>query len=257
MFGLFLRLRPCFNSTWGKKQPIPQDTMPRKPPAPNSPQHTEKMVARLQDALTDVYCAIENVPFSEPPGSQLRKEFWGQSERLRNKLVEVGGTETLFEYMNMLSDALSERKLKVGWFGSAGHNFIELNEIQMHHEMFLDRDFQLPNWGAGPCNHPKAEKLYEAAHGIVRERMHYILIKNYKAAGIKIDSKFLKCTHDMFIEAARMVTTIHSQNTTVQGLRPVTSWCDAVSSLESMVQITIAVRYTEQRAAEIQACWEC
>jgi len=258
MFGLLFRLRPvgCYNT-----KSIPQTgatSMPsRRNHKPSSPQaFDEKFAARVQDTLTEMFCGVERIPFSEPPDSAIRREFWTQCDRLRKKLREVGGQEKVQAYEDMLDRALDKR-VDAGWFGESGRSLSEMTEVQLHHEVFLNRNFQLPKFGAGPCNHPKAEKLYEAGHGAVREKLHVAVTTKINRPGVAVTQWFIQAINDLFKEAASMIVVIRPAAQSFPAFSPISTWGDAVDSLASMVEIAIRIRHTAEREAEIRRFWEC
>ena len=230
--------------------------MPRKQNEPKSVEWSEKMITRLIDTLNEMYAGISLIPFSEPPRSKLRQEYWTQCRRLREKLKEVGGEIVVESYDAVLTSA-TKREMDIGWFGGAGHNFDELTEIQLHHEVFLDREFKLPRFGTGPCNHPNAEKLYAAAHGMVREHMHLALGAGSHSASVSITPAFLESMTNLFIEAGHMIMCMRpsSSNPPVK-ISTIASWSEAVSTLFTMVNILITIRPDAERESEIRANWE-
>ena len=218
--------------------------------------HDEKFATRVQDTMTEMFCGMERIPFSEPPDSSIRREFWTQCGRLRKKLLEVGGQEKVQAYEDMLDRAL-DKKVDAGWFGESGRSLSEMTEIQLHHEVFLNRNFQLPKFGAGPCNHPRAEKLFEAGHGAVREKLHVAISTKINKPRMAVTQWFLQAINDLFKEAASMIVVVRPAAQSFPAFSPITSWRDAVDSLASMVEITIQIRRTPEREAEIRGYWEC
>ena len=103
----------------------------------------EKLVKRIKHALIALYQAEAVLPVDQPVDSEISIEFRDQIERLRGKLISIGGPEALAEFDRTRPATVAgiERGVgRVSWPEKT------TNE-QLAHELLLDSTFQLGDDG--------------------------------------------------------------------------------------------------------------
>jgi hypothetical protein len=102
-----------------------------------------KLLKRIKNALTALYQAEAFLPVDEPVDSEMRNEFRVQIERLRGKMLSIGGPEVLAEFDSTrpaLVAGIERGRGRVNWPERTSNE-------QLAHELLLDPTFQLGDDG--------------------------------------------------------------------------------------------------------------
>jgi hypothetical protein len=103
-----------------------------------------KLLKRIEHALVALGHAESALPASEPEDSKLVVEFRSQTDRLRDKMLRIGGADCLA--------AFDERHPRRPRQGASGGSILDLRLTNEHlaHELLFDADFQLEESGGLP-----------------------------------------------------------------------------------------------------------
>ena len=126
-----------------------------------------RLVCRIRHALFALYDARGHLPADEPADSRLSVELRVQIDRLRVKLLHIGGQTALTQF-----DADNHGVNRVELAADAGRNNVTIapsrmcNEL-LAHELLLDPAFQLT--ADGECDatlNPSATRMRETFHRV-------------------------------------------------------------------------------------------
>ena len=101
-----------------------------------------KLVQRIKHALIALYNAQRHLPSNEPEDSKIKIEFRTQIERLRNKMIQIGGIDKLVEFDEQLQLQLIDNDV-VHDTNIIYPEFSVKNNEQLAHELLLDPNFQI------------------------------------------------------------------------------------------------------------------
>lgn len=113
----------------------------------------EKLIGRIRHALIAIYGAQLSLPVNEPEDSRLSVELRAQIERLRAKIVQIAGAESLAEFDATRATAVSTNTLVIT---------PRLNNEYLAHQLFINPGYQMKLAG---LNSPHGiTRLYQGLH---------------------------------------------------------------------------------------------
>lgn len=148
----------------------------------------QKLMCRIKHALIALYQAEEHLPPGEPLDSKLRLEFRTQIERLRAKLLQIAGPESLEQFdtqrgsspddsvgaevgvvrMLALGTPATETDRHAGGAGLSSGTYPSLpgrmSNEQLAHELLLDPTFQLDESGGCSAENPVFHRIRKSFH---------------------------------------------------------------------------------------------
>jgi hypothetical protein len=138
-----------------------------------------KLTKRIINALIALEQGVANLPSDEPQDSRLRTEMRAQIERLRGKLLQIGGASALADYdasqepwrrsVQEQQEAATEGR--EGYEGVARYDTGKISNEQLAHELLLDPAFCLDQDGEGPFK--------DELHTVVRKTFHEVMMIFY------------------------------------------------------------------------------
>ena len=139
-------------------------------------QDEANLIRRIMRALVALYEAEAQLPLDEPEDSSVKKEFRTQVERLRSKMLQVGGQEKLDEFDRNRRENLATATAATlsSYRNNNPHIIIDessafefpsrMTNEQLAHELLLDPTFQLDVDAASGVVSPEALRIREVFH---------------------------------------------------------------------------------------------
>jgi len=127
-----------------------------------------KLTCRIKHALIALYQAEEHLPPDEPEDSKLKTEFRTQIERLRSKLQQIAGVDTLNRFDEERRAGTVHSGINETTAAGSGGAYAALpgrmtNE-QLAHELLMDPTFQLDESGGCSVENPVFHRIRESFH---------------------------------------------------------------------------------------------
>ena len=121
-----------------------------------------KLLKRIKSALTALYQAEALLPADEPADSKISTEFRVQIERLRGKMMSIGGPAVLAEFDSTrpaIVAGIERGRDRVAWPEKTSNE-------QLAHELLLDPTFQLGDDGEYDGFDASSKGIRDRFHGV-------------------------------------------------------------------------------------------